>query len=210
MKNNYHQALYFNNYYHMFSRANGNEKLFFSEENYRYFLRKLHFHTSKVCQIYAYILMPNHFHLLVKIKDEKAIINAFTDYKKKEYDVHNDDLSDFIMQRFSNFLNGYTKAVNKRQNRKGALFMDYIKRSIANDTADIIKFMFYIHKNAIHHGVTQKLGQWKYDSYNTYLSNMSTKLMREEGIELFGSIASFVEFHQQEIVRKLEFIDINL
>lgn len=145
-----------------------------------------------------------------KIKDEKAIIEAFIDYKKKEYDVHIDDLSDFIMQRFSNFLNGYTKAVNKRQNRKGALFMDYIKRSIANDTADIIKFMFYIHKNAIHHGVTQKLGQWKYDSYNTYLSNMSTKLMREEGIDLFGSKASFVEFHQQEIVRKLEFIDINL
>jgi len=85
-----------------------------------------------------------------KIKDEKAIIEAFIDYKKKEYDVHIDDLSDFIMQRFSNFLNGYTKAVNKRQNRKGALFMDYIKRSIANDTADIIKFMFYIHKNAIH------------------------------------------------------------
>ncbi len=35
-----------------------------------------------------------------------------------------------FMERFSNFLNSYTKSFNKANNRKGALFMDYLKRSV--------------------------------------------------------------------------------
>ncbi len=99
----YHQPLMPDESYHLFSRAVGNEKLFLSSENYLFFLRKLKQHTANVCQLYYYSLLPNHFHLLVKINDCETIIKNFEVVKKKAYLPLKHNLSDFIMERFSNF-----------------------------------------------------------------------------------------------------------
>lgn len=73
----YHQPLLPDNIYHLFSRAIGMEKLFMSHENYLFFLQKLKHHTSSVCRFYCYSLLPNHFHFLVKVNDEKSILRHF-------------------------------------------------------------------------------------------------------------------------------------
>ena len=125
----YHQALLPDKIYHLYSRAVGDEKLFLNEGNYQFFLQNLKKHTDSVCQIYCYSLLPNHFHFLVRIRDESNLIQHFDFVKKKTYSSLDDDLADFVMERFSNFLNSYTKSFNKVNDRKGALFMDYLKRS---------------------------------------------------------------------------------
>ena len=112
------------------------------------------------------------------------------------------DLSDFIMERFSNFLNSYTKAINKRYNRKGALFIDYLKRSKVNVHSDFTTYIWYIHKNAVHHQITKAIGQWQYDSYTSILSEAPTALLRTEIIEWFGSKDEYIKFHQQPIIIK--------
>lgn len=198
----YHQPLEPGESYHLFSRAVGNEKLFLSSENYLFFLKKLKQYTSNVCQFYCYTLLPNHFHLLVKIYDHETIIKNFEVIKKISFLplVHN--LSDFIMERFSNFLNSYTKAINKRYNRKGALFIDYLKRSKVNVQSDFTSYIWYIHKNAVHHQITKAIGQWQYDSYASILSEAPTALLRTEIIEWFGSKDEFIKFHQQLIIIK--------
>ena len=117
----YHQQLMPNHTYHLFSRAVGNEKLFLVSENYLFFLQKLKHHTSSSCKIYCYSLLPNHFHLMVKIGDEATIIKHFEDVKKVGFQHLQHDICDFIMERFSNLLNSYTKAFNKMHKRKGAL-----------------------------------------------------------------------------------------
>ncbi len=38
-----------------------------------FFLRKISENLLTVCDIYAYTLLPNHFHLLVKIKSEERL-----------------------------------------------------------------------------------------------------------------------------------------
>jgi REP element-mobilizing transposase RayT len=184
--NDYHQPLFPDNIYHLFSRAVGMEKLFLSHENYLFFLQKLKQHTSGICQLYCYSLIPNHFHLLAKIKDEQSIINHFEETKKKPFEPLQHDLSDFIMERFSNFLNSYTKAFNKVNKRKGALFMDYLKRSMMNDSVDFTSYVWYGHKNAVHHQLTNSIGEWPYDSYRSLISDAPTSLLREEVIECFG------------------------
>jgi REP element-mobilizing transposase RayT len=63
-----------NTFYHIYNHANGFENLFLSDENYRFFLEKYFLFISPIADTYSYCLMPNHFHLLVKIKDEKEII----------------------------------------------------------------------------------------------------------------------------------------
>lgn len=202
----YHQPLLPNHSYHLFSRAVGNEKLFLNTENYLFFLQKLKQHTANVCQLYCYTLLPNHFHLLVKINDEESVIQHFETVKKTSYQPLQHNLSDFIMERFSNFLNSYTKAFNKVNNRKGALFMDYMKRSIVNEASDFTAYVWYIHKNAVHHQITKAIGEWQFDSYHSILSEQPTSLLRNEVIEWFGNKTAFIKFHQQPIHAKISTI----
>lgn len=204
----YHQPLLPNQTYHFFSRAIGNEKLFLSTDNYLFFLQKLNQHTAPVCQFYCYSLLPNHFHLLARIRKEETIIKHFEKVKKVEHQPLQHNISDFIMERFSNFLNSYTKAYNKSYKRKGALFIDYMKRSLVKEDSDFTSFVWYIHKNAVHHRLTKDIGDWKFDSYNSILSEAPTKLLRAELIEWFGERKEFINFHRQEIIPKIEIDDL--
>jgi len=170
MPKDYHCPLLPENIYHLFNRAVGNERLFKVNDNYFYFLRKYAQHIREICDTYCYCLLPNHFHLLIKIKDEKQIARYFEATKGKRLQIYdNVILSDFLMERFSNWLNGYTKAFNKMYNRKGALFMDYTKRlQIKKDDA-FSKIIHYVHANPVHHGLVKTIGEWQHSSYNSLL-----------------------------------------
>ena len=182
-------------FYHVFSRAVGSEKLFIAKENYLYFLRRMKHHILPVVDVFAYSLLPNHFHLLVRIKQMETLKVYFENRKSKLLN----ELPGFVMEQFANWLNGYTKAFNKMYNRKEGLFIDYLKRSEALTDTDITSSIFYIHKNAVHHGLTKQIGEWSYDSYPLILSEKPTSLLRDEIIALFGSKKSFIDFHQQPI-----------
>ena len=194
--------------YHMFNRAVGSEKLFRNDDNYKYFLHKFQNHVSPIAELLAYSLLPNHFHLLIKIKSEEIIEEHFAKMKVNKTKESYLDFSDFIMERFSNWANSYAKAYNKMYERKGALFIDFMRRSKAIDDADISAFIFYIHKNAVHHHITKKIGDWKYDSYQTIISTKPTHLQRQFCINWFGSKQAFMKFHEQPI--HLKEININI
>lgn len=57
--------------YHNYNHANGSEDLFRKDENYRYFLQKYSEYIYPIAETYAYCLMPNHFHLMVKVRSEE-------------------------------------------------------------------------------------------------------------------------------------------
>ncbi len=198
----YHVPLMPNAIYHLFSRAIGNEKLFFSNENYYYFLQLLAKYILPVVDILAYSLLPNHFHLLIKIKDQEQIQAYYSQLKQVKEPLTEKQVSKFIMQQFSNWLNAYAKAFNKKYNRKGALFIDYIKRSEAKTDNDITAFILYVHKNAVHYGYAGKIGDWYFDSYQAIIGNKPTLLNRAFCIDWFGGINPFILFHQQPIELK--------
>ena len=62
------EPLQFGQYYHIYNRGNNRETLFREERNYPYFLSLFIKHVDPVVDTHAYCLMPNHFHLLVKVK----------------------------------------------------------------------------------------------------------------------------------------------
>jgi len=170
--------------YHLFNRAAGSEKLFKSHDNYFYFLKKYAEHISIICDTWSYCLLPNHFHLLIRIKSFESIIDQYKLLKHKE--VRKNDnllLSDFIMERFSNWLNGYTKAFNKSYQRKGSLFIDYTKRSLVETDNSFTKVIHYVHANPVHHGYVEKTDQWNYSSYASIISHGKTRLLRDEILE---------------------------
>ena len=194
-----HAQMVSDNFYHVFNRAIGSEKLFISIENYRYFLQKLKFYVVPVADVFAYSLLPNHFHLTIRIKPAEILTAYFKSKKGRTFDAQKHTMSQFIMQCFSNWLNAYTKAFNIMYERKGGLFMDYTKRVELKTESDITNVILYTHQNAVHHGLRKEIGQWPFDSYTTILGFGPTSLMRTEVIEWFGSIELFEEFHKQPI-----------
>ena len=60
-------------YYRIFNRGNNREKLFVEERNYRYFLELYAKHIMPVAETYAYCLLRNHFHILVRIQDQETL-----------------------------------------------------------------------------------------------------------------------------------------
>jgi len=175
-----------------------------------YFLERMKHHILPVADLLAYSLLPNHFHLVVRVKSEAELLDLFLIKKKKPFNSNENFLPDFVMEQFSNWLNGYTKAFNKFHKRKGGLFMDYIKRSEATRDSSLTSFIFYVHKNAVHHGLTKEIGDWQFDSYNSIISTKPTELKRDEVIEWFGSRSQFIDFHKQPVDLKHEDIDSNL
>src|SRR5690554_7732864 len=70
--------LIFEKYYHIYNHANGDENLFREQKNYEYFLEKYKQHINPIAETIAWCLMPNHFHLLVKMKTEEEIVAAYS------------------------------------------------------------------------------------------------------------------------------------
>ena len=62
-----------NTSYHIFNHANGFENVFREDENFRFFLEKYREFISPVAETYAYCLLPNHFHLVVRIRKREII-----------------------------------------------------------------------------------------------------------------------------------------
>ena len=191
-------------FYHVFNRAVGDEKAFITNDNYLYFLRLIKKHIIPIADVYAYTLLPNHYHLLLRIKDDKTIAAYYEALKGKPIDVLKMGYSDVVLQCFSNQLNAYTKAFNNKYNRKGNIFMPNFKRSLAESESDITSFIFYVNKNAVHHGLTEKIGEWAYDSYKSILSSQSTALARDKVISWFGNRDAFIKFHQQPVHLKIK------
>ena len=196
----YYIPLESDSYYHIFNRAIGNEKLFKNESNYFYFLKKFKEYINPIANVYAYVLLPNHFHFLVEIKSKEAIYVRYKELEtKKEFpkNVLEKDLDyeKFVMQQFSNFFNCYTKSFNKKFNRKGALFIDYLKRTLIHNEDYLKNIIRYIHQNPIHHKYCNRLEDWKFSSYNALVSNKFTSLQREDVLNWFEGLDNFIFEH---------------
>ena len=65
--------LLFDTYYHIYNRGTNRENIFIEERNYQHFLKLYGHYITPVAETFAYCLLRNHFHVLVKIKPEEEI-----------------------------------------------------------------------------------------------------------------------------------------
>ncbi len=187
------QKFYPNTFYHIYNRGNNGDKLFYCEENCKFFLKKLSFCLGDYLDIFAFVLMPNHFHLLVRTKEiSDKNLAGLGDLPGLER------FNAVISKKFSNFFNGYAKAINKQQNRHGSLFEKPFKRKIIDNPDYLIYLIYYIHRNPVHHGFVDRMGDWFYSSHNIFLSKKQTKLNRKEVLSWFSGKDGFLLFHDQK------------
>ncbi|MEI9943469.1 MAG: transposase [Chitinophagaceae bacterium] len=171
-----------------------------------FFLSRYAKYISPIADTYCYCLLPNHFHFLIRIKEYKEIEKHFLELKPLK-SFSPELVPEFIMQCFSNLLNSYTKAFNKMYDRKGGLFIDYMRRVEIKTDSQFGATVFYIHKNPVHHGYCEKPDQWSWSSYTTMLSGKPTKLLREEVLNWFGGSKGFIDYHSQPIYLKEDDIE---
>ena len=192
----YHIPLIPDHSYHILGRAIGSEKIFIQEMNYTFLLKKYYKHIVPIADTFSYCLLPNHFHFLIRVKNMVEVKSHFNKMKPGKL-FYPELVSDFIMERFSNWLNSYTKAFNKTYERQGSLFIDYLRRDEILTSEQFGATIFYIHKNPVHHSYCKLMEKWHWSSYNTMLSNSKTLLLRNEVLEWFGGKDGFISYHQQ-------------
>jgi putative transposase len=168
-------------HYHIYNRGINSDILFKENDNYEYFLRLYDKHIDPIAETYAWCLMKNHFHFLVRIKD----IDELNIEKKIQ-----------PSQSFSNLFNAYTKAFYKSYNRHGALFESPFRRKEINQNKYFQNVIAYIHNNPVHHNICDHPLNYPWSSYITCLSDKPTKLKRKEVIEMFEDIENFKYVHE--------------
>ncbi len=177
-----------NSYYHIYNRANGSEKLFLNEANYLYFLQKYNFYISPIADTFAYCLMPNHFHFLVRIKANLSTLQGFQTLEGLLLSIK-------ISQQFSHLFNGYTQSFNKQNQRKGSLFIPRFNRKKISSEAYLKNTLNYIHQNPIAHGYVTELDDWKYSSYASFFSFKESKINKTEVLNWFNDLDNFTFYH---------------
>jgi len=178
--------------YHLFNHAVGNELLFRENKNYLYFLKKLKKYAPPVCKIYAYILMPNHFHLAAGIRKREELLPLY----KGDEEPNDERLAAFVIQQFSNMFNSYAKSYNKICERRGALFIDYLRRKEVCNKTYFKHLICYVNCNGVHHGFCEKPQDWAFTSYHALLTKSTTLLERDAVLRLFSGLDNFIKIHQ--------------
>lgn len=190
-------------YYHVFNRGVNKLQIFDDEHDYKQALLSMdyyHFvkpipklsqfkrlkatHQSNIItsqlntdktlvDILCFVLMPNHFHLLLKQNVDNGI-------------------SRFISQ----FTNSYTRYYNTLHNRSGHLFQGQFKAVEIESEAQLIHVSRYIHLNPLVSGLVTKntLQRFKWSSYDDYLNLKSNYIQTHDILSIFKSIESYEKF----------------
>ena len=141
--------------YHVMLRGINRQDIFLDEEDYHRFIRLLYqmvFPTDEVsgrqlparCVFYAYCLMSNHVHLLIR-ESEEGLAS--------------------VVKRIAV---SYAQYYNKKYQRYGHLFQDRYRSEPVNDAAYFFTLMQYIHQNPVAAGITKDVSSYRWSSWGEY------------------------------------------
>ncbi|MGB7538523.1 MAG: hypothetical protein WBM17_08300 [Anaerolineales bacterium] len=164
-------------FYHIYDRGVNRENIFLEERNYEFFLRLYIRHITPVAETFAYCLLRNHFHILVKIQTNPVLTTVSAP------------------KAFNNFLTAYAKAINKAYGRTGALFQHHFGRIPIHSDRYFRALVRYIHHNPSKHGFVKDFRDWPYSSYHTLMMDESASVEPPDVLLRFGGLREFRRYH---------------
>ena len=200
MYNEYYAPMEPGCFYHVFNQGNARVKVFYKDDNYFYFLKKVDFYLVDFLEIYAYCLLSNHFHMLVRIKEGSEILNKAKKIKELEGFINRNDGSEnlavlLVSEMFRRLFMSYAKAINKQEMRTGSLFRKNFKRKKITDLRYLKGVVVYIHRNPQRHGIEFNYRDYPWSSYSRILEDKVSRLKKEEVLDWFGDAQSFIASH---------------
>ena len=198
-------------HYHIYNKGINGCKIFYKLDNYHYFIKKLKEYLNDYIEFYAYCLLPNHFHFLIRVKDLTRDATSLRDgilkVTNKDAIAQSDNISisKIASEQFRKFFISYSQAINKQENRSGNLFIRHFKRIHVNSDKYLKDLVFYIHYNPVKHNFFNDYKNYAFSSYNSILSDKPTDLNRVELLEWFDGKENYIEFHKYKHDLKRDF-----
>jgi putative transposase len=162
------------NIYHLFSRGVGKDKVFREEKDYGHFLEIAGKKLLPLTEIYAYCLIPNHYHFMLKVLAEPILVSKAIG----ELGV------------------SYAKWFNIKYSRMGALFMSPFKRIALCSDREIAWIPWYIHRNPMHHGLTNDWANYPWSSYSAYVTGKPTRIHTSFLLDFYGGLPAMIKHHE--------------
>lgn len=160
-------------------RSINKEVIFKENEDYEKLIQTIgEYKEVSQYKIYAYCLMNNHIHLLIKEgKEDLGIV-------------------------FRRIGASYVYWYNRKYKRRGHLFQDRYKSETVEDDRYLLTVLRYIHQNPIKAGVARHVVEYPWSSYNEYLGKngmCDTEFaLSYFSVEERTAITSFEEFNRQK------------
>ena len=139
---------------------------------------------DSIAKIISYCIMPDHYHLLVKI-------------------IHADKFSRFL----NNVENSFSRYFNIKNNRKGPLWQSRFKSVIIESNEHLLHVSRYIHLNPTTNYLVDNPEDWNLSSYKEFITNEKylKGYVKEISIDSCLDYKQFVE-NNKDYQRKLKHI----
>lgn len=136
--------------YHIIMRGINRQTIFEDEEDCGQFLETVKRYKEKSgYEVYAYCLMGNHVHLLIKIVKESL---------------------EQVMRRICG---SYVYWYNNKYQRVGNLFQDRFKSEPVENDQYFQTVIRYIHQNPVKAGLVKQAEEYKWSSFHEYVSHVN-------------------------------------
>ena len=133
--------------YHVMQRGINQQIIFEDDQDYHKYLDTLKaYQKQSGYMIYAWCLMSNHLHLLIKEKVEG------------------------LGTAFRRIGASYVYWYNWKYGRRGHLFQGRFKSEVVEDSSYFLTVIRYIHQNPLKAGIVKKIGDYRWSSYKEYVS----------------------------------------
>jgi putative transposase len=157
--------------HHVIARGIERRPIFNSSYDYLDFLSRIEINLSRYpCQIFAWALMPNHFHLLIRSGAQG------------------------IYPFMKRLMTGYAVSFNQRHHRAGHLFQNRYKSIVCEEAAYLLELVRYIHLNPYRAKIVKNLRElsvFPYTGHPVLLGEKTSAWQsREEVLSLFSKDSS--------------------
>ena len=172
-------------YYHLYNRGARRLTIFREERNYRFVLTRINeYCTALALTLIAYVLMPNHYHFLVR----------------QDKDVP----AGLLPQRV---FNSYSKAYNQLYQHSGTLFEGRFKAIPVADDAYLRHLCRYIHANPVKDGIVHQLDAWPFSNYLDWVGKRPGKLVDHRFVQEYFGSATYYEASLNEFIQQRRYLD---
>lgn len=141
--------------HHVIQRANNRQPLFTDDSDYT-FLHALLVEQARQqdVAVHAYVLMPNHFHLLLTPRGPQSLAR--------------------FMQGVGR---SYVRRFNTRAERSGTLWEGRFRSAVLQPEAWLLDCMVYLDLNPVRAGLVQAPAAWAWSSHAHYVGQRSDRLV---------------------------------
>ncbi len=198
--------------YHIFNQGNNRQKIFFKRDNYLYFLGKIKEYILPYADILAWCLMPNHFHLMVYIREVEVVIGSegsegfalsealAGSIAPSEALAGKAKKTRTINHSIGIMLRSYTNAINKQEKRNGSLFRKQTKAECVNCQEELSPSFINTRSGSLLSTPYREYPQVCFD----YIHNNPVKagLVNNQTDWEFSSAKDYAELRNGTIIRK--------